>query len=422
MADKSELTVIGIGYVGLPLAISLAKFFYVNAYDLNKNRIRSLKKNYDITNEFSSNEIKKAKSINFTSNEKDLINTDIFFITVPTPITKNKKPDLRNLIQATKLVSKNLKKKSIIVYESTVFPGCTEEVCLPIIEKISKLKLNKDFYLGYSPERINPGKSKYKLKNTTKVIGASSKHTLQKLNKIYKKICLKTHLTDNIKIAEAAKIIENTQRDLNIALINELSIIFKKMNINMNKILDAASTKWNFIKFKPGLVGGHCIGVDPYYLTHKSKELKYNPKVILSGRKINDSMGVYVAQKLIQLLKKRKKKPEKCRILILGAAFKENCADIRNSRIFDTVKYLEKKGSKVYVYDPLIPLNFLKKKTNNILERFKTRGFYDAVIISVGHEIFLNMGIQKIKKSIKQDGLILDLKSVFPTKDTDWQL
>jgi len=422
MADKSELTVIGIGYVGLPLAISLAKFFYVNAYDLNKNRIRSLKKNYDITNEFSSNEIKKAKSINFTSNEKDLINTDIFFITVPTPITKNKKPDLRNLIQATKLVSKNLKKKSIIVYESTVYPGCTEEVCLPIIEKISKLKLNKDFYLGYSPERINPGKSKYKLKNTTKVIGASSKHTLQKLNKIYKKICLKTHLTDNIKIAEAAKIIENTQRDLNIALINELSIIFKKMNINMNKILDAASTKWNFIKFKPGLVGGHCIGVDPYYLTHKSKELKYNPKVILSGRKINDSMGVYVAQKLIQLLKKRKKKPEKCRILILGAAFKENCADIRNSRIFDTVKYLEKKGSKVYVYDPLIPLNFLKKKTNNILERFKTRGFYDAVIISVGHEIFLNMGIQKIKKSIKQDGLILDLKSVFPTKDTDWQL
>ena len=422
MADKSELTVIGIGYVGLPLAISLAKFFYVNAYDLNKNRIRSLKKNYDITNEFSSNEIKKAKSINFTSNEKDLINTDIFFITVPTPITKNKKPDLRNLIQATKLVSRNLKKKSIIVYESTVFPGCTEEVCLPIIEKISKLKLNKDFYLGYSPERINPGKSKYKLKNTTKVIGASSKHTLQKLNKIYKKICLKTHLTDNIKIAEAAKIIENTQRDLNIALINELSIIFKKMNINMNKILDAASTKWNFIKFKPGLVGGHCIGVDPYYLTHKSMELKYNPKVILSGRKINDSMGVYVAQKLIQLLKKRKKKPEKCRILILGAAFKENCADIRNSRIFDTVKYLEKKGSKVYVYDPLIPLNFLKKKTNNILERFKTRGFYDAVIISVGHEIFLNMGIQKIKKSIKQDGLILDLKSVFPTKDTDWQL
>tara|TARA_B100000795_G_scaffold165537_1_gene124534 strand:- start:5255 stop:6523 length:1269 start_codon:yes stop_codon:yes gene_type:complete len=422
MADKSELTVIGIGYVGLPLAISLAKFFYVNAYDLNKNRIRSLKKNYDITNEFSSNEIKKAKSINFTSNEKDLINTDIFFITVPTPITKNKKPDLRNLIQATKLVSRNLKKKSIIVYESTVFPGCTEEVCLPIIEKISKLKLNKDFYLGYSPERINPGKSKYKLKNTIKVIGASSKHSLQKLNKIYKKICLKTHLTDNIKIAEAAKIIENTQRDLNIALINELSIIFKKMNINMNKILDAASTKWNFIKFKPGLVGGHCIGVDPYYLTHKSKELKYNPKVILSGRKINDSMGVYVAQKLIQLLKKRKKKPEKCRILILGAAFKENCADIRNSRIFDTVKYLEKKGSKVYVYDPLIPLNFLKKKTNNILERFKTRGFYDAVIISVGHEIFLNMGIQKIKKSIKQDGLILDLKSVFPTKDTDWQL
>lgn len=422
MAYKLELTVIGIGYVGLPLAISLAKFFYINAYDLNKNRIIELKNNYDVTNEFSSNEIKKAKSINFTSNEKDLINTNIFFITVPTPITKNNKPDLRNLIEATKLVSRNLKKKSIIVYESTVFPGCTEEVCLPIIEKISKLKLNKDFYLGYSPERIDPGKSKYKLKNTVKVIGASNKHSLQKLNRIYKKISLSTHLTDNIKIAEAAKIIENTQRDLNIALINELSIIFKKMNINMNKILDAASTKWNFIKFKPGLVGGHCIGVDPYYLTHRSKELKYNPKVILSGRKINDYMGVYVAQKLIQLLKKRKKNPKKPRILILGAAFKEDCADIRNSRIFDTVKYLENKGYKVYIYDPLIPSKFLKKKTNNILEKFKTRSPFDAVIISVGHEIFLNMGIKKIKKVIKQDGLILDLKSVFPIKDTDWQL
>ncbi len=422
MIKNYRLTVVGIGYVGLPLAVSLAKFFKVNAYDLNKNRIENLKKNNDLTGELSSREIKKVKLINFTNNEKDLEGTDIFFITVPTPITKNNNPDLRTLIQATKLVSRNLKKNSIIVYESTVFPGCTEEICNPIIEKISKFKLNKDFYLAYSPERINPGKSKYKLKNTVKVLGASNKTTLTKLNKIYKKICLKTHLTENIKIAEAAKIIENTQRDLNIALINELSIIFKKMNIDTNKILEAAETKWNFIKFKPGLVGGHCIGVDPYYLTYKSKKLNYNPKVILSGRKINDGMGIYVAKKLISLLKERKKILKKTKLLFLGVAFKENCSDIRNSKIFDTINYLEKKGSKIHVYDPLIPLNILKKKVKNIKIKLRLKNYFDAVVISVGHELFLKMGIKNIKKLIKKNGLILDLKSIFPKNQSDWQL
>jgi len=422
MIREYKLTVIGIGYVGLPLAISLAKYFKVNAYDLNKSRIENLKKNNDITGEFKSREIKKIKMINFTHNEKDLVGTDIFFITVPTPITKNNNPDLRNLIQATKLVSRNLKKDSIIVYESTVFPGCTEEICVPIIEKISKFKLNRDFYLAYSPERINPGKSKYKLKNTVKVIGASNKTTVTKLNKIYKKICLKTHLTENIKIAEAAKIIENTQRDLNIALVNELSVIFKKMKIDMNKILDAAGTKWNFMKFKPGLVGGHCIGVDPYYLTYKSKKLNYNPKVILSGRKINDSMSIYVAKKLITLLKARKKILKKTKILFLGVAFKENCSDIRNSKIFDTINYLEKKGSDIHVYDPLIPLNILKKKIKNTKIKLNFKNYFDAVVISVGHELFLKIGIKNIKKLIKKNGLVLDLKSIFPTNQSDWQL
>ena len=422
MIREYKLTVIGIGYVGLPLAISLAKYFKVNAYDLNKSRIENLKKNNDITGEFKSREIKKIKMINFTNNEKDLVGTDIFFITVPTPITKNNNPDLRNLIQATKLVSRNLKKDSIVVYESTVFPGCTEEICVPIIEKISKFKLNRDFYLAYSPERINPGKSKYKLKNTVKVIGASNKTTVTKLNKIYKKICLKTHLTENIKIAEAAKIIENTQRDLNIALVNELSVIFKRMKIDMNKILDAAGTKWNFMKFKPGLVGGHCIGVDPYYLTYKSKKLNYNPKVILSGRKINDSMSIYVAKKLITLLKARKKILKKTKILFLGVAFKENCSDIRNSKIFDTINYLEKKGSDIHVYDPLIPLNILKKKIKNIKIKLNFKNYFDAVVISVGHELFLKIGIKNIKKLIKKNGLVLDLKSIFPTNQSDWQL
>ena len=422
MTNNLKLSVVGIGYVGLPLAISLANFFKVTAYDLNKNRILGLKKNYDITNEFSSLEIKKAKFIDFTSDENDLCKSDVFFITVPTPINKKKKPDLSNLIQATKLVAKNLKKNSIVVYESTVFPGCTEEICLPIIEKISQLKLNKDFYLAYSPERINPGRSKYKLKNTVKVIGASNRYSLKILNKIYKKICLKTHLTENIKIAEAAKIIENTQRDLNIALVNELSIIFKKMNIDMKKILNAANTKWNFIKFEPGLVGGHCIGVDPYYLTYKSKQLKYNPKVILSGRRINDNMGFYVAHKLSYLLKKKRKDLAKSKILVLGAAFKENCSDIRNSRIFDTIKYLEKKNAKVYVHDPLVPIEFLKKQNKRVLSRLNFNKLYDAVIISVGHKEFLSLGINKIKRLVKKNGLILDLKSIFSKKETDWQL
>ena len=421
MVNNLKLSVIGIGYVGLPLAISLANFFKVTAYDLNRNRITGLKRNYDITNEFSPFDLKKAKFINFTNNQKKLFNSDIFFITVPTPITKNNKPDLANLIQATKLVAKYIKKNTTIVYESTVFPGCTEEVCLPLIEKISKLKLNKDFYLAYSPERINPGRSTYKLKNTVKVIGASNHKSLRILDKIYKKICAKTHLTKNIKIAEAAKIIENTQRDLNIALVNELSIIFKKMNIDMKQILAAASTKWNFIKFEPGLVGGHCIGVDPYYLTYKSKQLKYNPKVILSGRKINDSMGFYVAQKLVSFLKKRKNF-SKSKVLILGAAFKENCSDIRNSRIFDTIKYLEKKGIQTCVYDPLVPINFLKKKTKKVLSKINLRNYYDAVIISVGHDEFLSMGIKKIKTIIKKNGLIFDLKGIFSKKETDWQL
>ena len=422
MLNKLKLSVIGIGYVGLPLALSLSKFFKVTAFDLDKNRISSLKNNIDITKEFSKLDIKKANDINFTCSKKNLFNTDIFFITVPTPIDKNKKPDLRSLIYATKIIAPYIKKDSIVVYESTVFPGCTEEICLPLLEKISGFKLNESFYLGYSPERINPGRSAYKLKNTVKVIGASNKYSLKILDKIYKKICFKTHLTENIKIAEAAKIIENTQRDLNIALINEFSIIFKKMKIDTKKILAAAATKWNFIKFEPGLVGGHCIGVDPYYLTYKSKKLNYDPKVILSGRKINDSMGIYVAKNLFNLFKEKNKKIAGSKILIMGVAFKENCPDSRNSKIFDTIKLLKKNGAKVFTYDPLVPIKFLRKKTNNILTRIKFSNYYDAVIIAVPHEEFLSLGINKIKKIIKRDGLIFDLKSIFPKNKTDWQL
>lgn len=417
---KNKFTVIGIGYVGLPLAISLSKFANVIGFDIDKRRIQNLKKNIDYTNEFKTNYLKKIKNLSYSFKSSEIKNSDIFFITVPTPITEKKKPDLKNLIEATKIVSKNLKKKSIIVYESTVYPGCTEEVCLPIIEKISKLKYNKDFYLAYSPERINPGKSKFKLKNTVKIVGSSNRKVLNYLTKIYQKICLKVHPVINIKTAEAAKIIENTQRDINIALMNEFSIIFKKMNLDINKILEAANTKWNFVKFEPGLVGGHCIGVDPYYLTYKLEKMNYKPKMILAGRKINDNMSKYVAKKILKNLESIQLKKKK--ILILGATFKENCSDLRNSKIFDTIKFLEKKGIKVYLYDPLVPIEELKNFSSNIVKKLDRKNFYDAAVISVRHDEFIKLGIKKIRQNIKNKGLIFDLKSAFPNNQTDWHL
>ena len=416
MYSKKKFSVIGIGYVGLPLAVELSKSNNVLGFDINLNRIKYLKRGIDITNEFTKSQIRSKKKLKFSNNSKDLKNSDVFFITVPTPIKKNNKPDLSYLIEATKIVAKNLKRKSIIVYESTVYPGCTEEVCLPIIEKISNLKINKDFFLAYSPERINPGKSKYKLNNTIKVLGCSNSSTLSYLKKIYKKISLGVHTVDDIKTAEAAKVIENTQRDLNIAFVNELSIIFKKMNLDINKVLLAANTKWNFIKFDPGLVGGHCIGVDPYYLTYKSEKLKYKPKVILAGRKINDHMSNYVGKNIIKLMKNKKK------ILILGAAFKENCNDLRNSKIFETIKFLEKKGLKVYVYDPLVPKNLLKRKAKFVVNELNKKNYYDAALISVKHDKFLKLGIKKIRRNLKKRGLVIDLKSTFVRSQVDWSL
>lgn len=416
MHSKEKFSVIGIGYVGLPLAVELSKSNIVLGFDINRSRIKNLKKGIDITNEFNRTQIRSKKNLKFSNNSKDIKNSDVFFITVPTPIKKNNKPDLSHLIKATKIVAKNLKKKSIIVYESTVYPGCTEEVCLPILEKISNLKINKDFFLAYSPERINPGKSKYKLNNTIKVLGCSNMSTLSYLKKIYKKISLDVHTVDDIKTAEAAKVIENTQRDLNIAFVNELSIIFKKMNLDINKVLLAANTKWNFIKFNPGLVGGHCIGVDPYYLTYKSEKLKYKPKVILAGRKINDYMSNYVGKNIIKLMKNKKK------ILVLGAAFKENCNDLRNSKIFETIKFLEKKGLKVYVYDPLVPKNLLKKKAKLVVNKLNKKNFYDAALISVKHDTFLKLGIKNIRRNLKKKGLVMDLKSTFKRSQVDWSL
>ena len=405
---NTKICIFGLGYVGLPLAIAFEKYFSVIGYDINLNRINALKKNIDITKEVSKKALVKAKSIKFTSNKKDIGNIDIFIVTVPTPIYKTKKPDLRLLIKSCNTIGQLIKKNNIVIFESTVYPGVTEEICAKIIEKKSGLKFNKEFFCGYSPERIDPGKSKYKLEQITKVTSGSNKLSSLIINKLYKKIIKAgTYRAKSIKVAEAAKVIENTQRDLNISLINELSILFNKLNISTNQVLEAASTKWNFLNFKPGLVGGHCIGVDPYYLTYKSKKVGYNPKVILSGRKMNDDMSKYVSYRVINSLKKKYKKISNKKILILGFAFKENCNDVRNTKVYDIYKYLKLRKLNVDIFDPLVDskdvYNYYKIKVLKKLPKNK----YNLILIAVGHKIFI-----KIKNSYFNKSLLFDLKSI----------
>ena len=327
-----NLGIIGIGYVGLPLALEFAKKRKVIGFDINFNRVKDLKSGIDKNFEFNKKEIKKAKNLSFTNNIADLKKTNCFIITVPTPINKHKEPDLKPLSKATKIIGNILKNGNLIIYESTVYPGCIEEFCVPILEKVSNLKFNRCFFCGYSPERINPGDKKHTVSNIKKITSGSTPQISKLIDDLYNEIItVGTHKVSSIKVAEAAKIIENTQRDLNIALINELSIIFNKLNIDTQEVLEAAGSKWNFLPFKPGLVGGHCIGVDPYYLTHKAKNIGYDAKVILAGREINDKMGFYVASKFIKEMNKKNIKIKKAKILIMGLSFKENCADLRNS-------------------------------------------------------------------------------------------
>lgn len=420
---KFNISIIGLGYIGLPLAIEFSKYFNVIGFDIDKKRVRELNEGIDRTKETV---IKKnfSKNIYFTNNIKKLQNSNVFIITVPTPVMRNNKPDLSYLKKASEVVARNLKSSSIVIYESTVYPGCTEEYCCPILERLSGLRLNKDFYLGYSPERINPGDNKHKLRNIVKIVSGSNAHSLNLIKKLYSKIIKAgLHVAESIKIAEAAKVIENIQRDINIAFINECSLIFKKLNINSSKVLKAAETKWNFIPFKPGLVGGHCIGVDPYYLTYKAKKLKYNPKVILAGRKINNGMSFYIAKQVVEALKKTDDNLKKKKILILGLSFKENCIDIRNSKVFDIINFLQRKKIKIDVYDPIIDRsNIIKEHKINLLTRLGKKNYYDIIILAVPHLIFLSMGIKKIKKLGNKNLKIFDLKSAFPSKETYWQM
>ncbi len=408
MKKQFNILVVGLGYVGLPLAIAFSKYFNVIGYDINKNRINSLKKKVDYNNEINFKKINKLKTLKFTS--KFPINScNIIIVTLPTPVNKFKKPNLNNLKKFNHSLSKNLNKNDIIIYESTVFPGCTEDVFVPQLEKYSKLKFNKDFFVGYSPERINPGDKKNTLENIPKIISASNNKTLKTINFIYSKI-IKAGLVKvkTIKIAEAAKVIENTQRDVNIALINEFSIIFNQLNIDTYQVLKAASTKWNFLNFKPGLVGGHCIGVDPYYLAYIAKKNKINPKLIISGRKLNDNMKNIVLKKLYNSMKFKNLKLKESKLLICGATFKPNCADTRNSQIIEMLSLVKMNFKIVHVYDPMInQKNCDKLLKNHIVNSIKKK-YYDAIILAVSHKIFAKE-INKINNSKKENAVLINL-------------
>jgi UDP-N-acetyl-D-galactosamine dehydrogenase len=412
--SKPCISVIGLGYVGLPLAIEFSKFFRVIGFDINSKKIISLKKGIDENLEIKNNDFKK-KNILFTNNPNALNETSVFIICVPTPILRNFKPDLSYIINATKLVGRFLKKDDLVIYESTVFPGCTEDICNPILERISKLKINKDYILGYSPERINPGDKKRKLTKIIKVISASSKAGLIKINKIYSKVIkAKIYKAASIKVAEASKILENVQRSLNISLINEVSVIFKKMNINTKEVIDAARTKWNFMDYRPGLVGGHCIAVDPYYLSYKAKELGVSSKLILSGQEINESIPKLISDKILKILNYKKRSNHK--ILILGVTFKENCPDLRDSKVLNIIDDLSNKKNQIFIFDPWTKKESLKKRLNKkiiFLDQLNINYKFDVIIIAVRHKIFKKIGIKKIRNLLKKDGYIYDVKNFF---------
>ncbi len=418
-----KLAIIGLGYVGLPLALEFAKKRKLIGFDINKKRIQELNAGVDKNLEFNKNKLEKLKKIKFTYKEKDLKNANFFIITVPTPIDKYKKPDLSPLIKASKIVGNVIKEGDIIVYESTVYPGCVEEICTPILEKFSFLKFNKDFFCGYSPERINPGDKKRNITNIKKITSGSTPEIAELVDKLYKEIIkVGTYKASSIKVAEAAKVIENTQRDLNIALVNELSILFNKMNIDTSEVLDAAASKWNFLPFKPGLVGGHCIGVDPYYLTFKAKSLGHNPKIILAGREINDNMGKYVASELIKKMKKKDIKIKGSQILIMGLTFKENWPDTRNSGVLNVITKLKEFECKLYLMDPYADIKNISKEKNIYQHSSMSKNIYDAVLIAVGHDEFKNMGLTSIKKLCKINHVIFDLKNLFNSNEVDLRL
>ncbi|MCU4550038.1 Vi polysaccharide biosynthesis UDP-N-acetylglucosamine C-6 dehydrogenase TviB [Acinetobacter pittii] len=418
-----RIAIIGLGYVGLPLAVEFGKKVPVLGFDIYQKRINELKDGLDHTLEVSSEELKKATQLSYTANLEDLKGCNFFIVTVPTPIDDYKQPDLTPLIKASTSIGQVLKKGDIVVYESTVYPGATEEVCIPVLEKISGLKFNQDFFAGYSPERINPGDKQHRVTNILKITSGSNAEVAEYIDQVYKLIIQAgTHKASSIKVAEAAKVIENTQRDVNIALINELALIFNKLGIDTEEVLKAAGTKWNFLPFRPGLVGGHCIGVDPYYLTHKAQAIGYHPEIILAGRRLNDSMGAYVVTQLVKGMIKKKIQVEAAKVLILGLSFKENCPDIRNTKIIDIVKELQEYNISVDVYDPWVDENEAQHEYSITPIITPERGQYDAVILAVAHDQFKKMGVDEIRALGKKEHILYDLKYVLASHQADIRL
>ena len=423
MQDK--ISIIGLGYVGLPLAYAFAKKGYdVIGFDINKERIQELLKGFDRTLELDKKQLTDIQnSIKYTFDTQDIKDSNIYIVTVPTPIDKNNQPDLTPLIKSSQMIGKVLKKDDIVIYESTVYPGVTEEVCVPELEKSSKLKFNHDFYCGYSPERINPGDKKHTVTKIKKVTSGSTSQIANKVDELYRSIIeAGTFKASSIKVAEASKVIENTQRDVNIALINELALIFDTMGIDTNEVIDAAATKWNFLPFKPGLVGGHCIGVDPYYLTFKAEELGYKPNLILGARQINNGMGKYIAEQTIKYMIKNDVKVKNADVLMLGVTFKEDCPDMRNTKVVDIIEELKEYDINVDVYDPWVDPNEKKKNYHHgiIKNPFKSDKLYDAIVVAVGHTQFKNLTKDDYKSISKKEPLILDVKGI--VKDPTWRL
>jgi UDP-N-acetyl-D-galactosamine dehydrogenase len=412
---ENKLAIIGLGYVGLPLAVAFSSKYNTIGFDINKKRIRELSEGNDFTLEVTADELKDAKLLSFTSDPEDIKTANVYIVTVPTPIDEHKQPDLTPLIKASETLGKVIKKGDIVIYESTVYPGATEDDCIPVIEKISGLKFNQDFYGGYSPERINPGDKEHKVTNIKKVTSGSTPEIAEVIDQLYSSVITAgTYKASSIKVAEAAKVIENTQRDLNIALINELAIIFNKLGIDTEEVLKAAGTKWNFLPFRPGLVGGHCIGVDPYYLTHKAQSIGYHPEVILAGRRINDSMAAYVASQLVKAMIKRRIHAEGAKVLIMGLTFKENCPDLRNTKVIDIINELREYNIEVDVYDPWISTEEAQHEYAITPVTSPKSNSYDAVILAVAHNQFRSLGIDGIKQFTKGDAVIYDLKYILP--------
>lgn len=421
--EDIKLAVVGLGYVGLPLAVEFGKKRSVVGFDINQARINALRAGHDATLEVSPEELQSANGLQYTATLEDLAVCNVFIVTVPTPIDEHKRPDLTPLIRASESIGKVLKRGDVVIYESTVYPGATEEECVPILERCSELRFNRDFYAGYSPERINPGDKTHRVTTIRKVTSGSTPDVAELIDRLYREIITAgTYKAESIRVAEAAKVIENTQRDLNIALINELAIIFNRLGIDTEEVLKAAGTKWNFLPFRPGLVGGHCIGVDPYYLTHKAQAIGYYPEIILAGRRLNDGMGSYVVSQLVKAMLKRRIHIEGARVLVMGLAFKENCPDLRNTRVVDILHELAEFNIHADVYDPWV--NPAEARHEYGMEPIDTpaEGQYDAILVAVAHQQFRDMGASAIRALGKPSHVLYDLKYILPRDAVDMRL